>query len=190
MGDRMRIYGLHGMSRGAYQRYTGTDRIHYDVIYPGHKYNMPDIAASIALHQLKKLERFIEVRRKYAEMYFDALKDEDALILPDSLRNYQSGNRCAWHLYPIMIKPEQLKTSRDEIMRALIHENIGVATHFRAIFDQKYYKDKYRYSPKDYPNAKFISDRVFSISLSTNMSTEDLYDVVRALKKVLGDYRR
>ena len=151
---------------------------------------MPDIAASIAIHQLGRLERFIEVREKYAAMYFETLKDEDALVLPYPLRGCNSGSRCAWHLYPVMIKPEQLRVSRDEIMTALIHENIGVATHFRAIFELGYYRDKYEYPAEDYPNAKFISDRVFSIPLSTNMSEGDLCDVVRSLKKVLTYYRK
>ena len=187
--DLMRCYGLHGMSRGAWQRYTSTNSdLHYDIVYPGYKYNMPDIAASVALQQLAKLEGFIARRREYADMYFELLKDQEALILPTSLRPQSRSIRCAWHLYPVMVRLEQLTCSRDEIMRALIKENIGVATHFRALFEQPYYRDKYRLRGDAYPNAKFVSDRVFSIPLSTKISRQDIQGVVTALNKVLSYY--
>ena len=182
--ELMRAYGLHGMSHDAWKRYSKTDNLHYEIIYPGYKYNMADINAAIGIHQLKKIEGFIDKRRELAEMYFDMLADEDALILPSALRE-DKEIRCSWHLYPVMIRPEVLKVPREEIMKAIIQENVGVATHFRAVFAQHYYRQKYAYRPDDYPNADFVSKRVFSIPLSTTMSQRDLEDVVTAIKKVL-----
>jgi dTDP-4-amino-4,6-dideoxygalactose transaminase len=189
--DVMRCYGLHGMSRGAWQRYSSTsNRLHYDIVYPGFKYNMPDLNAAVALQQLKKIEGFIARREEYAEMYFDLLKDQAGLILPTSLRPTSPSIRCAWHLYPVMVRLESLTCSRDEFMQALIRENIGTATHFRALFEQPYYKEKYGWRGDDYPNAKFASDRVFSIPLTTKIQKEDIQDVVTALTKVLRYYAR
>lgn len=191
LADVIRCYGLHGMSRGAWQRYTSTSSdLHYDIVYPGYKYNMPDLAASVAVQQLKKLERFLATRQEYAELYFELLKDQDALVLPTWLWPESSASRCAWHLYPVLIRPERLSGSREDIMRALIKENIGVATHFRGLFEQPYYKEKYRLDADAYPNAKFVSDRVFSIPLSTKIARSDIHDVVSALNKVLTHYRR
>jgi dTDP-4-amino-4,6-dideoxygalactose transaminase len=189
--DLMRCYGLHGMSRGAWQRYTSTSSdLHYDIVYPGYKYNMPDLAAAVALQQLKKLDRFLATRQEYAELYFELLKDQDALILPKWLRPESASHRCAWHLFPILIRPERLSGSREDIMRALIAENVGVATHFRGLFEQPYYREKYRLEPDAYPNGKFVSDRVFSIPLSTKLTRSDIHDVVSALDKVLTHFRR
>jgi dTDP-4-amino-4,6-dideoxygalactose transaminase len=75
-------------------------------------------------------------------------------------------------------------------MRAIIEENVGVATHYRAIFEQPYYSDKYAFNPEDYPNADFISKRVFSIPLQTRMTEQDLMDVVTAIRKVFSYYKK
>lgn len=188
LADMMRIYGLHGMSHGAWKRYSKNDQLHYEITYPGFKYNMADLNAAIVTPQLKKIEKFIVKRKKLAYLYRDIFKDEEAIILPPEM-DESSGSRCAWHLFPIMIREEILNTNRDEIMKSMIKENIGVATHFRAIFEQQYYKNKYTFNSEDYPNAKFVSDRVFSIPLSSKMTIEDLEDVVVALKKVIDFYK-
>lgn len=188
LASKMKVYGLHGMDHGAWQRYTKTDTIHYGIIYPGYKYNMQDLNAAIGIHQLKRLENFIVKKRHLAGMYYDLLDKEESLILPPRFPE-DNGNRNSWHLFPVMIKPETLKASREEIMRAIIEENVGVATHFRAIFEQPYYIDKYAFNPEDYPNADFVSKRVFSIPLQTKMTDQDLMDVVTALRKVLSYYK-
>ena len=189
LASKMRVYGLHGMDHCAWQRYTKTDTIHYGIIYPGYKYNMQDMNAAIGIHQLKRLENFILKKRQLAVMYYDFLGNEEALILPNRFPE-DDGSRNSWHLFPIMIKPETLKVSREEIMRAIIEENVGVATHYRAIFEQPYYIDRYAFNPKDYPNADFVSKRVFSIPLQTRMTEKDLMDVVTALLKVLSYYKK
>jgi dTDP-4-amino-4,6-dideoxygalactose transaminase len=185
---RMRCYGLHGMTRGAWQRYAHHGKLHYDIVYPGYKYNMPDLSASVALQQLKKLEGFIARRAHYAKMYFELLKDQEALVLPTSLCPTSPSVRCAWHLYPVIIRPEKLRCSRDEVMQALIKENIGAATHFRGVFEQPYYRDKYGFRGEAFPNAKFVSDHVFSIPLATKLNEQDIQDVVNGLNKVLSYY--
>jgi dTDP-4-amino-4,6-dideoxygalactose transaminase len=189
LASKMKVYGLHGMDHGAWQRYTKADTIHYGIIYPGYKYNMQDLNAAIGIHQLKRLENFIAIKRHLAGMYYDLLGNEESLILPPHFPE-DNGNRNSWHLFPVMIKPETLKASREEIMRAIIEENVGVATHYRAIFEQPYYSDKYAFNPEDYPNADFISKRVFSIPLQTRMTEQDLMDVVTAIRKVFSYYKK
>src|ERR1051326_3049540 len=189
--EMMRCYGLHGMSRGAWKRYMSeSNRLHYDIIYPGYKYNMPDLNAAVAIQQLKKIEAFVARREEYASLYFELLKDQDALILPTALRSSSPSIRSAWHLYPVMLKLERLTCSRDEFMQAVNAENVGVATHFRAIFEQPYYRDKYGLRGESYPHAKVVSDRVFSIPLTTKIGKNDLEDAVTALNKVLTYYAR
>jgi dTDP-4-amino-4,6-dideoxygalactose transaminase len=189
LAERMRVLGLHGMDHGAWQRYTKIDTIHYGIVFPGYKYNMQDLNAAIGIHQLKRLEGFIARKKQLANMYYELLRDEESLILPPRLSE-QDGSRSSWHIFPVLIKPETVLVTREEIMRAIIEENVGVATHYRAIFEQPYYKDKYAFNPVDYPNANFVSKRVFSIPLQTKMTEQDLMDVVTALRKVLAYYKK
>ena len=183
--NKIRTYSLHGMNHGAWQRFTKSSKLHYDIVVPGYKYNMPDLNASLGIQQLKKLDNFIYVRRKYASIYFELLRKVNGLILPYCLIDDNSKHICAWHLFPVLLDPTKFSVDREEIMFAIINENIGVATHYRAIFDQEYYRSKYKYSRADFPNASMVSDNVFSIPLSSAMSESDVADVVAALNKVL-----
>ncbi|EMJ65011.1 MULTISPECIES: DegT/DnrJ/EryC1/StrS aminotransferase family protein [Leptospira] len=190
LAEKIRIYGLHGMSRGAWQRYSKNSQIHYDIVVPGYKYNMPDMNAAMAIEQLKKLEIFTKKRKAIAETYFERLADENGLELPHALIEQNEGDLCTWHIFPILINPEVLKGNREEIMTALIQENIGVATHYRAIYEQQFYKEKYGLVPSNFPNCEMISKRIFSIPLSTSMSTQDIEDVVSGIKKVFGYFKK
>jgi dTDP-4-amino-4,6-dideoxygalactose transaminase len=85
IAKRCKVMRLHGISRDAFDRYTSTKPSwFYEIIAPGFKYNMPDIAASIGIHQLKKLPGFQIKRQQMAEYYNDALKDLpiDRLTVP------------------------------------------------------------------------------------------------------------
>ena len=187
--DKMRIYSLHGMDRHAWKRYSKTDVFHYDIVYPGYKYNMTDLNASIAIHQLNKIEAMLQIRKQHIDMYNHLFIHEDSLILPPVF-DESAGSRCSWHLYPVMIKPGKLRVSRDEIMRALIHENIGVAVHFRSIIEHDFYKNKYSIPIELYPNAHFVSNNVFSLPLTSKISENDVRDVATALLKVITYYKR
>jgi len=185
--DKMRILRLHGLSLDAWQRYSKYGGETYGAIYPGFKYNMPDGSAAVGLHQLKKLGRFLKIRALYAKIYEEELKDLDELILPPK------GNpnfKHSWHLYAVLIKPELLKIDRDGMIRALLRENIGAGIHYQAVHLHPYYQKKYGYKIGDYPNAEFVSERTFSLSLSPKMSEKDVYDVVQAVKKIVTYFRK
>lgn len=177
---------LHGLDLDAWQRYSSSGFKHYEIIYPGYKYNMTDIAASIGLHQLRKLEGFIETRAKYVAMYERELGAMAEIILPHDRAN----GRHAWHLYPVLIKTDSLRISRDQMIEALHRENIGVGVHYRAIHLQKYYRETYGYKRGDYPNAEFVSDNTVSLPLSCKMTPEDVQGTILAVKKIINYYRK
>jgi dTDP-4-amino-4,6-dideoxygalactose transaminase len=184
--DRMRVMSLHGMDLGAWQRYSKRGNRHYQVVCPGFKYNMTDLAASLGIHQLRKLDGFIEVRRRYAERYGEAFADIDALIRPPD----DPVHRNAWHLYPLMVRPEMLTGDRDDVVEAITEENIGVGIHFRALHLMEYYRRTYGYSEGDCPRAEFISDRVFSLPLSPRLTEEEVDYIIETVRDVMRRFRR
>lgn len=176
---------LHGLDLDAWQRYSTKGFKHYEIIHPGYKYNMTDIAAALGIHQLKKLDHFIDVRRQYAEIYENFLENYDEVIIP----KYHQKGKHAWHLYPIMLKPGRFKVNRDHFLQALQYENIGAGVHYRAIHFQKYYRENFSYKRGDFPNAEFVSDNVISLPLSAKMTLDDVQDTLNALEKILNYYR-
>jgi dTDP-4-amino-4,6-dideoxygalactose transaminase len=182
---RIKTLCLHGMDLGAWQRYSKHGNKHYEVVFPGYKYNLTDVASSLGIHQLARLNEFMRIRKEYADMYYGELSGFEELILPRDNRN----DKHAWHLYPVMVRHEILGASRDEVMDALTVENIGIGVHFRAVHLHEYYRNKYGYVKGMFPRAEYISDRVFSLPLTPKMTEDDVADVIFALKRIINYFR-
>src|SRR5262244_138381 len=146
--ERMRIMGLHGISKDAWKRYTAEGSWYYEILYPGYKYNLTDIAAAIGIEQLKKCTHFWESRQRYAALYNEGFRDVPGIITP-----YVAPDvRHAWHLYAIQLDLEQLRISRNEFIALLKQENIGTSVHFIPLHLHPYYRETFGYCPQDLPN--------------------------------------
>jgi dTDP-4-amino-4,6-dideoxygalactose transaminase/nucleoside-diphosphate-sugar epimerase len=183
--ERCRLFSLHGISKDAWKRYSAAGYQHWDTLLPGYKYNMTDIQAALGLHQIKKLDGFIEVRERYAEIYQDAFADLPEI---ETLRRVD-GVRHAWHLFVILLRLDRLSIDRDGFMEGLRQEGIGTGIHFRSLHIQPYYRDTFGYAREDLPNAAAVSDRLLSLPMYPKMSERDVLDVVEAVRKLVAAYR-
>lgn len=184
--DRARMMALHGITKDAWKRYSEQGSIHWECTEPGFKYNMPDLAAALGIHQLPKLDRFIERRRRHARLYRQAFLDTPEVISPAS----SDGVRHAHHLYIVMLRTEMLRIDRDSFVQALQKEKIGSGIHFRGLHLQPFYRDKYGLRPEDFPNATFTSQRIISLPLYTRMTETDVLGVANTVKKLVKYYRK
>ena len=187
IAEEISLMKFHGMNREAWKRYEASGTPNYDIVMPGFKYNMMDLQAALGLHQLEKLERFIEMRTFLASFYDEAFCDVAELLSPEPVP-YE--HRHAWHLYTPLIKIEELSIDRDEFMAQLKRENIGTGLHFKAIHHHPYYRDTLGIAPGELPNADYASDRILSLPLFPLMTLEDARDVVAAVKTVIVRNRR
>jgi len=186
--EKLAVYRLHGLSRDAWVRYQSRRLILSDVIVPGYKYNMTDLQSSLGIHQLHKLEGFLSIREKHAAVYDRAFSK-----IPGVRRQPRPNddlNRHGLHLYVLILDPEQFRVDRDQIVAALLAENIGAAIHYRALHTHPYYRDRFGYKPEDFPHAANIGRNIFSLPLTPGMNDKDVNDVIEAIYKVLNAYRR
>jgi dTDP-4-amino-4,6-dideoxygalactose transaminase len=156
---------------------------------PGFKYNMTDLQASLGIHQLRKQEAFIARRQEIASFYDEAFSELDGLIWTPP-RPHDGCSRHVLHLYPILIDVAQLRVDRNTVLSALLAENIGVSMHFHPLHMMPYYRDKYGYQPRDFPNAQRVGEREISLPVQPQITDADAQDVVDAVKKVLNAYKR
>jgi dTDP-4-amino-4,6-dideoxygalactose transaminase len=187
LAEEMSLLKFHGMSKEAWKRYSAQGTPNYDIVLPGFKYNMLDIQAAIGIHQLRKLEAFIERRREIAEFYNRALAGIDEIVTPAPVP-YEG--RHAWHLYTPLIRVEKLDIDRDTFMAELKKENIGTGLHFKAVHHHPYYRDSLKILAGELPNADYASDRILSLPLFPLMIMEDARDVVEAVKRVIQRHRK
>ena len=184
LANRVRILSNHGISRDAWNRYSAEGSLHWQLTEPGFKYNMTDVQASLGLHQLPKLDRFIHIRAEYCGMYDKGLSDL-AAVRPLAVR---ADSRSAHHLYIVMLQLDQLQVSRDQFMEALRKENIATGVHFISMHLQPYYREKWNMRPEDLPVAAKVSSQLLSLPLCPSMTRSDVHDVIRGVRKLITAY--
>ncbi len=188
MAERMRIMRLHGISKDAWKRYTAEGSWFYEVVEPGFKYNLTDIAAAMGLHQLDKAEWMRDVRQKYAEMYTAAFKDVSELQTP--CHGTSDGSVHAWHLYTLRIWPEKLTISRAEFIEKLKEAGIGTSVHFIPLHLHPYYRDRYGFKYGDFPVSEDLYEREISLPIYPKMTEQDVQRVIDAVLDLVKKHRK
>jgi dTDP-4-amino-4,6-dideoxygalactose transaminase len=187
LAEEVSLLKFHGMSREAWKRYSAKGTPNYEIVLPGFKCNMMDIQAALGIHQLAKLDRFIEKRSEIAGFYNEAFAGVAEILTPAAA---PYAYRHAWHLYTPLIRIENLNIDRDGFMAELKKENIGTGLHFKAVHHHPWYRENLPVPEGALPHADYASDRILSLPLFPKMTMEDANDVVEAVKKVIARNRR
>ncbi len=187
LAEEVSLLKFHGMSREAWKRFAASGSPNYDIMLPGFKYNMMDIQAAIGIHQLPKLDGFIDRRTEIAEQYNREFADVAELALPAYAPYPQ---RHAWHLYTPLVRIERLAIDRDGFMAELKKLNIGSGLHYKAIHHHAWYREHLPQPAGSLPNADYASDRILSLPLFPRMTDDDARDVVEAVKDVIARNRK
>ena len=184
--ERIRIMSLHGISRDAWKRYTAEGSWYYEILQPGFKYNLTDLAASLGIEQLKRCHAFREIRRRIAEQYDEGFADLEEIAIPVSSSNVEH----AWHLYVIQLQLDRLRIDRAAFIEALKAEQIGTSVHFIPLHLHPYYRDRWGYRPEDLPRASAVFERIISLPIYPGMTDEDVQDVIGAVRNICAANRR
>jgi dTDP-4-amino-4,6-dideoxygalactose transaminase len=180
IAGRIKVLGLHGMSKDAWKRFSDEGYKHYMVIHAGFKYNMMDLQAAIGIHQLKRVHQYWERRKNVWDTYSEALVDFPCYLpqepSPDMKHSY--------HLYTLLLDIEKIEKNRDWALNAITAENIGAGVHYIPAHLHPYYRKTFGWKKGDFPNAEWIGERTLSIPISPALSKKDMHDVISACKKL------
>jgi len=186
LAERCRIMAMHGISKDAWKRYTAEGSWYYEIVAPGYKYNMTDLAAAMGLAQLRKAERMWRRRREIALCYNAAFGALPELQIPADRAECQH----AWHLYVVRLNLEQLRIDRGLFIQELKQLNVGTSVHFIPLHIHPYYRDTYGYAPTDFPVAFKEFQRVISLPIYSRMCDEDVENVISSVSSVVDKWRR
>lgn len=184
--DRCRIMSLHGISRDAWKRYTAEGSWRYEILAPGYKYNLTDLAAAIGLVQLGKLDAMWRRRAEIAARYDRAFDGSAPFELPAR----DAGNQHAWHLYILRVDNDRLAGGRDAFITELNRRNIGASVHFIPLHTHPYYRETYGFAPDDFPVAHREFLRAVSLPIYSRMTDRDVDDVIGAVHDSAATLRR
>ena len=181
LASRMKVMRLHGISRDAFDRFSSEKPAwYYEVVAPGFKYNLTDIASSMGIHQLKRLPGFLERRQYLAKRYVEALSDLPLLLPADS----PNGDVHSWHLFVIRLK-SNARMNRDELIQFLSDKKIGTSVHYVPLHRQPYWRDRYTLRPEMFPVSDAAYTSMLSIPLYTAMTDVQQDRVIEALLEAL-----
>jgi len=185
--DRIRTMRLHGINRDVFDRYTSNKPSwYYEVVAPGYKYNMTDIAASIGIHQLKKANHFQKRRQAIADKYTKSFY-KLPLLTPCNVR---PDDIHAWHLYVIQLELDNLEITRDRFIELMADKGIGTSVHFIPLHMQPYWRDRYGFSAEDFPVAYDVYRRAVSLPIYPSMTDEEVSRVVDTVSTILEKYSK
>jgi dTDP-4-amino-4,6-dideoxygalactose transaminase len=182
--DRCRIMALHGISRDAWKRYTAEGTWYYEIVAPGYKYNLTDIASSIGIAQLEKSDRMWQRRKEIAHCYNRIFSQYPCLQIP------ADRDDCvhAWHLYILRLNLDCFEIDRARFMDELKQRNIGASVHFIPLHLHPYYRDKYGYQPEDFPVSYGQYQTTVSLPMYSKMTDSDIDSVVAAVLDIVRLY--
>ena len=184
--DRCRVMCLHGISKDAWKRYTAEGSWYYEIIAPGFKYNMTDVAAAMGIAQLRKAGAMFERRKEIARRYRAAFAPLPELQLPEE----QPGGQHAWHLYMLRLNLDRLRIDRARFVEELKKRNIGASVHFIPLHIHPYYRETFGYKPGDLPVAYGEYLREVSLPIFSKMSVDDIQSVIDAVGGIVAEFKR
>lgn len=182
IASRCRTMRLHGISQDVFNRYSSDKPSwYYEVVAPGFKYNLTDIASSIGIHQLKKAWLFQQRRAKLAAKY-----DAELINLPLTLPPQpQPGDMHSWHLYVVRLN-DNAPVSRDDFISLMAKSGIGCSVHFIPLHLHPYWRDAYHLRPEDFPNSQEAFMQSVSLPLYTKMTDDDQLRVIAAIREIFS----
>lgn len=177
--DRIRTMRLHGIDRDAFDRFhTGSWR--YDVVAPGYKYNMSDIAAALGVHQLKKANMFRKERARVAARYRAGLEG-----LPLEMPMDGEDENHSWHLFIVRVA-DKSPLNRDELFQHLADHQITCSVHYTPLHQFKYWRERYDLKATDFNNAERLGQSVISLPMYVGMPEEETDFVIETIKGAIG----
>ena len=178
---RAKVMRLHGINRDAFDRFTAkVPSWYYEIVAPGFKYNLTDIAAAMGLHQLKRAHAFQQKRAELAALYNELLADLPVILPPAA----PAGETHSWHLYVLRLA-DGAQIERDALIEALYAAGIGCSVHYIPLHQHPYWRERYDLRAEDFPHSQHAYERMLSLPLYTRMTADDVRRVVAALRMAL-----
>jgi dTDP-4-amino-4,6-dideoxygalactose transaminase len=169
------------MNRDAFDRFTATvPSWYYEIVAPGFKYNLTDIAAALGIHQLKRLPGFQIKREQIAQAYNSAFADLPLILPPLAIE----GDVHSWHLYVLRLG-DDLDMDRDVFIERMYAAGIGCSVHYIPLHLHPYWRERYGLTPEQFPHSQKAFERMVSIPLYTAMSEAEVQRVIAAVRSIV-----
>jgi len=185
--ERLLMLRSHGVTKDSSKFETENAKLeggqwYYEMQELGYNYRITDFQCALGISQLKKLDKFIERRREIVQIYNEAFKNIEEVIIPYEKPNVKS----ACHLYVLQIDFEKIGKTRKELFDYMRENNILLQVHYIPVYLQPYYQ-QLGYKEGICPNAEDFYQREISLPLYPSMRNRDVKYIINAILKYLEE---
>ena len=172
--NRAKIYRSHGMLRKKNEHWN------YKMDILGYNFRLPDINCAIGISQIKKLKKFVKKRVEISRFYDLFFSDKLKFITPPQILNHQNS----YHLYPLRINLKKVNKSKIQIIKEFFKKKIKVQVHYIPVNMQPYYKKKYGFKKKNFPNSIKFYENTLSLPIYYDLNLKKLNYIKKACKEI------
>lgn len=186
IAKRCSIMRLHGISKDIWDRYTSGGSWLYEVVAPGYKYNFSDLNAALALAQLRKIDLLLDKRARIFNKYAEGFKDNHLL----QIYKPKGDRKSSYHLFPILLKIEELTIDRFQFIVELKKAGIGASVHFIPLYRHPYYREEFGLDRKDYPVSEYLFERIVTLPNWPGMNDDEINKVIESVNNILNKHKK
>lgn len=172
---KMILFRSHGITRDDSMMTRNDGLWFYQQFNLGYNYRITDIQCALGCSQMKKLDRFLALRKEIVAHYNEAFADCDNIITPYQLSDTESG----WHLYIVQVK----NCDRRQVFEKMREKGIGVNVHYIPVYMHPYYQE-HGYENVHCANAEEIYSHIISLPLYPGLTSEQQDYVIDTLKSL------
>ena len=172
---KMILFRSHGITRDDSMMTRNDGPWFYQQFDLGYNYRITDIQCALGCSQMKKLDRFLALRKEIVAHYNEAFADCDNIITPYQLSDTESG----WHLYIVQVK----NCDRRQVFEKMREKGIGVNVHYIPVYMHPYYQE-HGYENVHCANAEEIYSHIISLPLYPGLTSEQQDYVIDTLKSL------
>ena len=155
---------------------------YYEMSKLGLNYRITDIQSVLGESQLRKIDKFIDMRRKIAKIYNIGFAKNDLITTPLESSNVMH----AYHLYTILIDFEKLNKNRNQVMQELRAKNIGTQVLYIPVHLQPYYSKKYGFKKGDFPAAEKYYQSCLSTPIFPHLKEYEVNYVINKINLIIS----
>jgi perosamine synthetase len=154
---------------------------YYEMQELGYHYRITDIQCALGLSQFRKLDKFITRRRQLVANYDQAFADLKNARPAQTTGRDESGH----HLYVLRIDFPAAGRTRGQLMKELRARDIISQVHYIPVPAQPFYRTQ-GFDPKYYPQAQRYYEQALSIPLFYDLAENEQFQVIQAIKELVG----
>ena len=181
LANRMRQHRSHGITSNTNEMIDRPENElwNYQQIQLGYNYRMTDIAASLGLSQLDRLQDIIQKRHQIADRYNNELAS-----LPLQIPWQHPDTFSSYHLYIIRLDLNNIEKSHPQIHDELCDLGILVNFHYIPVYRQPFYEEM-GFKKNYCPESERYHEQALSIPMYPTLLIEEQDRVISTLKKVI-----